>query len=467
MESRSQAVTPVEPFTDDELKKLKTARKTQQKAQQRLANKLKGGKKEKVYRTKIHTDLSTTDKAREQVLQQRRNKKRHDASIAKREQLRLQILAEFGTNGTVEVEVLQKSTACLPLPSSSQNTETDPIAIHKEKRIVINIDVDEETSESLSPQPVRRSGRAFRSTKRQALTSISAHVPCPTLSAQHRTKKLSTHPPPIPTARLRKVMAKHHGGNNDVITTVDSAIGDVLTRNDFLALRPGVYVNDAIISAYFRLLRGRAASVFMVTSHICPTLLYTQLTDGGYSFDRVDVWNDTCLGKLDFTEIYVVVKNASTDNYLKRSDFSFMFIIDGDIFQLEKVFIPINRTLQHWLLAVVFMKERRVQLFDSLGDKKDYHAAQLAAIQKFLCDQYARSHAGDLLPNQDEWRYGHTTGELCCPLQNETSMDCGIFVCLLVDFLQLGHPIAFRQEDILKHGREWIGTSILENRILF
>jgi Ulp1 family protease len=38
-----------------------------------------------------------------------------------------------------------------------------------------------------------------------------------------------------------------------------------------------------------------------------------------------------------------------------------------DIFNLKKIFIPINIESQHWTCIVIFMKEKRIQYYDSLS----------------------------------------------------------------------------------------------------
>ena len=109
------------------------------------------------------------------------------------------------------------------------------------------------------------------------------------------------------------------------------------------------------------------------------------------------------------------------------------------------------------------MKDRCVQIFDSLGGR---HTDKCETIVRYLGDQYKRLHCGEELPGAKDWKYGATV-QTPAPLQGEETFDCGVFVCLFVDFLQLNLSFQFKQSDIVHHGRTWIGSSILANKILF
>jgi Ulp1 family protease len=41
------------------------------------------------------------------------------------------------------------------------------------------------------------------------------------------------------------------------------------------------------------------------------------------------------------------------------------YLPGGDIFNLRKLFIPINEKKQHWMCIVIFMKEKRIQYYDT------------------------------------------------------------------------------------------------------
>jgi len=146
--------------------------------------------------------------------------------------------------------------------------------------------------------------------------------------------------------------------------------------------------------------------------------------------------------------------------------FQLVFIPEGDIFRLDKLLIPINIESLHWFLAVVFMQEKKVVIYDSLpveDGREDY----LTDILQYLKDEHKHKHGLDL-PNVDNW----TTvpcpkGNAIAPLQGPTN-DCGVFLCLFMDLILLNCPaMVLSQDSIQEYGRAWLCASILKRDILF
>ena len=113
-----------------------------------------------------------------------------------------------------------------------------------------------------------------------------------------------------------------------------------------------------------------------------------------------------------------VLDVLSPIHYITVSIFFFQFvsITDGDIFRLDKL---------HWFLAVVFMQEKKVVIYDSLP-AEDGRVDYLTDIFQYLKDEHKHKHGLDL-PNVDNW----TTvpcpkGNAIAPLQGPTN-DCGVF----------------------------------------
>jgi hypothetical protein len=64
-----------------------------------------------------------------------------------------------------------------------------------------------------------------------------------------------------------------------------------------------------------------------------------------------------------------------------------------DIFQLKYVFCPINLNNTHWTLAVIFMEEKRIQYYDSLG-KTDW--VKLEGLLDYVKDEYRAKNGKDM-----------------------------------------------------------------------
>ncbi len=112
----------------------------------------------------------------------------------------------------------------------------------------------------------------------------------------------------------------------------------------------------------------------------------------------------------------------------------------------------------HWACAVVFVNEKRIQFYDSLGgDGSSY----LVAILNYLNDEWKRLHVGKELPNLKEWVMLLTTTDT--PKQ-ENGFDCGVFTCMYADYLSQNRALDFKQEDITEY-RQRIALSILRGYV--
>ena len=130
-----------------------------------------------------------------------------------------------------------------------------------------------------------------------------------------------------------------------------------LTRKSFLTLQGGVWLDDEIINAFLHLV-GNLPSAS--DSYIFPTHFMNMLLNVGHLDNAVS-------NKYDYT----MVKRWTNGGI--------------DIFARDKLFFPINVTSTHWILGVVFMKEERVQIFNSLRGK---HAKYASILIRFLEDEH-------------------------------------------------------------------------------
>ncbi len=69
----------------------------------------------------------------------------------------------------------------------------------------------------------------------------------------------------------------------------------------------------------------------------------------------------------------------------------------NDIFNLKKIFIPINEENKHWTCIVIFMKEKRIQYYDStsVGAGKKY----MDSVLQYLVDE----DKGQVHVKREEW----------------------------------------------------------------
>jgi len=77
-----------------------------------------------------------------------------------------------------------------------------------------------------------------------------------------------------------------------------------------------------------------------------------------------------------------------------------------DLFLLDKIFFPIHNGNAHWTLAVVFMQEKRIQMYDSLSNGSEEGAQiYLKAIFQYLRDDHVNKKKCEM-PCQKEWTLG-------------------------------------------------------------
>ena len=125
-----------------------------------------------------------------------------------------------------------------------------------------------------------------------------------------------------------------------------------------------------------------------------------------------------------------------------------------DIFNLDKIFFPINAGEMHWLCAVIFMQEKCIQVYDSMGSGGDLY---LQSLFQYIKDEHMDKKKCPL-PNPEEWTLVHTTSDTP---QQRNGYDCGVFTCMFAYFLSQNFPLDFSQDDI-EHCRDHIFFTIMQ-----
>lgn len=170
-----------------------------------------------------------------------------------------------------------------------------------------------------------------------------------------------------------------------------------------------------------------------------------------------------------------------------------------DIFELDKVVFPINQSGMHWVCAVLFVQEKRLQFYDSLGgDGSEY----LEFLFRYVQDEHLDKKKQPL-PDVREWQLipcqedtpRQLNGALgrwqrrCCrvkslrrwpsrnvfllltpfvvfsPFLFVSGYDCGVFTCMFADFVSRDAPLTFDQSHVAEC-RERIALSILQGTAL-
>mmetsp|Transcript_494 Transcript_494/g.1208 ORF Transcript_494/g.1208 Transcript_494/m.1208 type:complete len:503 (+) Transcript_494:82-1590(+) len=176
------------------------------------------------------------------------------------------------------------------------------------------------------------------------------------------------------------------------------------------------WLNDEVINFYLSLLRER--SLHLVETNATPglscyfhlTLFYSKLTENNkYNYKGVQRWTKRGFRKCD-------------------------------LFTQDIVFFPRNIGNSHWTLCVAFIKEKRVEYFDSMAG---VGRECMQNILHYLRDEHADKKGSEL--DTSDWELIDHGPNV--PQQNNGS-DCGVFLCTFCNFLSMGQPLDFEAKDM-------------------
>eukprot|EP00605_Chrysophyceae_sp_TOSAG23-4_P000671 GSChrysophyteH1.ASY1.ANO1.753.1 assembled CDS len=208
-----------------------------------------------------------------------------------------------------------------------------------------------------------------------------------------------------------------------------------LTRRDFHSLHPGAWLNDEIINFYMQMLKERddalckqmnANNVMRKASHFFSSLFLNRLLNIGGS------------GKYEYNGVKRWTKKI-------------------DIFDMKRVFIPINIQNSHWTLLVVFIEERTIQFFDSMNGAGTHY---LETIRRWLVDELQAKKGVQMNPN--EWKL--VSRQKNVPQQGN-GYDCGVFSCICADYISDDLPIECYSQQDMPLLRRKMGASILRGHL--
>lgn len=228
-----------------------------------------------------------------------------------------------------------------------------------------------------------------------------------------------------------KIIAQLHGNGNTV------------TKRSLMTLRPGKWLNDEIINFFMLLLANRDYCFHLKNPtrkriHVYNSHFFTKLFN-------VPATNDEKLS------IHNEIHYENVEKWSRQ-------VPGKDIFNLDKLFIPVNVNGSHWTLIVVFMQKKRIKYFDSMSGSGSLYCE---GVLEYLKDEYHHTKGGTL--DKEEWTIVGWTEDI--PHQ-PNGFDCGVFVCTFADQVSLDLPInSIEEEEIVRYGRQRIVLSILNSEV--
>ena len=158
------------------------------------------------------------------------------------------------------------------------------------------------------------------------------------------------------------------GPQHEIIAEIGN---DTVTRQSIQRLRPGAWLNDEVIHFYCAALSRRDSEQNPTKrSHFFKSFFLTKLLEeqNGCKYANAKRWSKKAPGK--------------------------------DMFALDKIFFPVNIDNMHWAASVIFMQEKCIRFYDSMGGKG---AKYLEGLLRYLKDEWIdkkKTNRGDW----DEWQ---------------------------------------------------------------
>jgi hypothetical protein len=187
---------------------------------------------------------------------------------------------------------------------------------------------------------------------------------------------------------------------------------DSIQRESIQRLSPGQWLNDEVISYFLVMLSKRDEEMCREDPsrkrcHFFKSFFITKLLneghtnpaiDGKYEYKNVKRWSKKVPGTcfVVFALALGTIKDTTTLTILML----YPSVIGKDIFKLDKIVFPINQGSMHWVCAVIYMQEKRIQFFDSMGDDGMMY---LESLFEYVKDEH-QDKKGSPLPNPDQWR---------------------------------------------------------------
>lgn len=222
-------------------------------------------------------------------------------------------------------------------------------------------------------------------------------------------------------------------------------VGDQNIRPyDIHSLKPEGWVTDSIVNGYMFLLQKRDNMLVQSQARATPNLFFSSmlfsklLSTNDDSDDGVSRW-----GK-------------------KRCD---TYIGTGtNIFQMNKVFWPINHNNQHWSLVVADIEQQKLHYYDSLGkcQSKKNNMCKLAkntlpVIMEYLKNEHKKINKTEFPSTWRECDQSNTIPQQC------NGYDCGVFLIAYADLLSVDESLSTIDSNKMNEVRDRIKFCLYSN----
>ncbi|CAM9846570.1 unnamed protein product [Ascophyllum nodosum] len=209
-----------------------------------------------------------------------------------------------------------------------------------------------------------------------------------------------------------------------------NAFNTKLTRKDLICLHPLTWLNDEVVNMYMLLLGERDKKLCEQDpsrrrSHFFSSFFITKLKEnGGYHYAGVRRWSRKI-----------------------------------KVFELDKIFFPVNVSNMHWCMAVIYVQQKRIHYYDSMGGTGK---TVMKCLLMWLEDEDDDKNKDKATFEPEDWTMVGT--DIDTTPQQENGSDCGVFACSFASYASEDLPFEFSQADINQMRRR-IMWSLLHQRL--
>lgn len=258
------------------------------------------------------------------------------------------------------------------------------------------------------------------------------------LSAAQKTILINCRKKKVSNEEKRIIHSYFNGPSNYsiIIETYDIPI----TRTHMKCLMPNAWLNDEIINYYMAMLQARDLAKYNKRMELSSS--------SGVKPKKSHFFNNFFVNKLmdNETRSYVY---ANVRRWTRKFN----------IFEMDKVFCPVNVHNTHWTMAVIDVTAKTITYYDSMGGSGKRY---VDGLYRYLQDEH-ENKLNSKLPDISEWkcRYGNSNN---CPQQNN-GVDCGVFSLCCADYISDNLPLTYTQQDITSFWRIKIANDILRGKL--
>ena len=204
--------------------------------------------------------------------------------------------------------------------------------------------------------------------------------------------------------------------------------GEDRKLNAIRTLGPGQKLNDEAVNLWCSMINAREEQRFpedvyfrtvCLSTFFWSTLMQVGNADAGYNFEALSPWQSPRKG----------------DSHRKVSH------LKGDILSYSSLMFPINIIEEdHWVLVVAHLWKKEIRYVDSCGAPGDKY---LNVILRYIQDEYGRNKLAFV---ESDWSLIPCDPSIVP--QQDNAFDCGVYVCLFVDFIVRESALTFTPQQV-------------------